>query len=192
MVDSNRALTIGPELAKLTGPYPPPEDVLEAVSAGQREKAILARLWVSEGIPFALFRAECVHDLRSAQAARDALHLRRRHARRHPGAAGAQSSRVRRHRLQLDETTVQVLKEPGKALETKSQLWAMMSPGPEPPIVVFEYDRPARAMSPDGCWRGSAVRCTPMATAATARRCANTTWCTWSVGAMPDADSPTC
>ena len=29
----------------------------------------------------------------------------------------------------MDETTVQVLKEPGKAPETKSQLWAMMSPG---------------------------------------------------------------
>ena len=44
----------------------------------------------------------------------------------------------------MDETTVQVLKEPGKAPESKSQLWAMMSPGPEPPIVVFEYD-PTRA-----------------------------------------------
>ena len=40
----------------------------------------------------------------------------------------------------MDETTVQVLKEPGKAPESKSQLWAMMSPGPEPPIVVFVYD----------------------------------------------------
>ena len=44
----------------------------------------------------------------------------------------------------MDETTVQVLKEPGKAPETKSQLWALMSPGPEPPIVVFDYD-PTRA-----------------------------------------------
>jgi len=46
--------------------------------------------------------------------------------------------------LLMDETTVQVLKEPGKAPESKSQLWAMMSPGPEPPIVVFEYD-PSRS-----------------------------------------------
>ena len=44
----------------------------------------------------------------------------------------------------MDETTVQVLKEPGKAPESKSQLWAMMSPGPEPPIVVFVYD-PSRS-----------------------------------------------
>ena len=44
----------------------------------------------------------------------------------------------------MDETTVQVLKEPGKAPESKSQMWALMSPGPEPPIVVFAYD-PTRA-----------------------------------------------
>ena len=47
---------------------------------------------------------------------------------------------VERAYLLMDETTVQVLKEPGKAPESKSQLWAMMSPGPEPSIVVFEYD----------------------------------------------------
>ena len=46
--------------------------------------------------------------------------------------------------LLMDETTVQVLKEPGKAPESKSQLWAQMSAGPEPPIVLFEYD-PTRA-----------------------------------------------
>ena len=44
----------------------------------------------------------------------------------------------------MDETTVQVLKEPGKTAELKSQLWAQMSGGPGPPIVVFEYD-PTRA-----------------------------------------------
>ena len=46
--------------------------------------------------------------------------------------------------LLMDETTVQVLKEPGKAAQSKSQLWAQMSAGPEPPIVVFDYD-PTRA-----------------------------------------------
>ena len=50
-------------------------------------------------------RTERVHHLRSAQAAWDALHLRSRHARRHPGTAGAQSSRVRRHRLQQGRGT---------------------------------------------------------------------------------------
>ena len=46
--------------------------------------------------------------------------------------------------LLMDETTVQVLKEPGKTAESKSQLWAQMSAGPEPPIVLFDYD-PTRA-----------------------------------------------
>ena len=42
--------------------------------------------------------------------------------------------------LLMDETTVQVLEEPGKAAQSKSQLWAQMSAGPEPPIVLFEDD----------------------------------------------------
>ena len=46
--------------------------------------------------------------------------------------------------LLMDETTVQVLKEPGKVPESKSQLWAQMSAGPGPPIVLFDYD-PTRA-----------------------------------------------
>ena len=37
----------------LTGTYPRAQDLLEAAAVGQREKAILARLWISEGIPFA-------------------------------------------------------------------------------------------------------------------------------------------
>ena len=47
---------------------------------------------------------------------------------------------VERPYLLMDETTVQVLKEPGKTPELKSQLWAQMSAGPEPTIVLFEYD----------------------------------------------------
>jgi transposase len=42
--------------------------------------------------------------------------------------------------LLMDETTVQVLKEPGKAPEAKSYLWAQMSPAPEALIVLFDYD----------------------------------------------------
>ncbi len=56
MVDSSRAFAIGSQLTKLTGAYPRSQDVLEAATEGQREKAILARLWVSEGIPFAFRR----------------------------------------------------------------------------------------------------------------------------------------
>jgi len=46
--------------------------------------------------------------------------------------------------LLMDETTVQVLKEPGKAAESKSYLWAQMSPAPEAPIVLFDYE-PSRS-----------------------------------------------
>ena len=42
--------------------------------------------------------------------------------------------------LLMDETTVQVLKEPGKTAESTSYLWAQMSAGGEAPIVLFDYD----------------------------------------------------
>ena len=53
MVGATRAFAIGPHLARVTGAYPRPQDVLAAAAVGRREKAILARLWMSEGIPFA-------------------------------------------------------------------------------------------------------------------------------------------
>ena len=46
-----------PPLAALGGAYPASEDVLQAVALGPWERSVVARLWVSEGIPFA-FR-EC-------------------------------------------------------------------------------------------------------------------------------------
>ena len=46
-----------PPLAALSGAYPASEDVLQAVALGPQERSVVARLWVSEGIPFA-FR-EC-------------------------------------------------------------------------------------------------------------------------------------
>ena len=46
-----------PRLATLKGVYPASEEVLRAVTLGPRERSIVARLWVSEGIPYA-FR-EC-------------------------------------------------------------------------------------------------------------------------------------
>jgi transposase len=42
-----------------------------------------------------------------------------------------------------DETTVQVLKEPGRAAQTKSYLWAQMN-GTGPPVRLFSY-RPSRS-----------------------------------------------
>ena len=55
MADRTGAFVARPGLDKLTdaGAYPLPRDMLEAAEEGRREKAILARLWMSEGIPFA-------------------------------------------------------------------------------------------------------------------------------------------
>lgn len=41
--------------------------------------------------------------------------------------------------LQMDETTFQVLKEPGKAPQSKSQLWVQRAMHPQRPIVLFSY-----------------------------------------------------
>lgn len=43
--------------------------------------------------------------------------------------------------LQCDETRCQVLKEPGKAAQTQSYLWAQRGGTSENPIVLFDYDR---------------------------------------------------
>lgn len=53
MKKNNRTFGVGPRLAKLTGLYPPPDQVFAAAGVGDRERAVLARLWISEGIPFA-------------------------------------------------------------------------------------------------------------------------------------------
>ena len=42
--------------------------------------------------------------------------------------------------LQMDETTVQVLKEPGKTAQSKSYLWVQRGGPPETPIILFDYD----------------------------------------------------
>jgi transposase len=42
--------------------------------------------------------------------------------------------------LQMDETTVQVLKEPGKTAQSKSYLWVQKGGPPDKPVVLFDYD----------------------------------------------------
>ena len=93
----------------------------------------------------------------------------------------------------MDETTVQVLKEPGQGGGIEIAAVGDDEPGAGAAHRGVRVRPDPRGRGPhDGCWQGSAERCTPMATAATARRCANTAWCTWPVGGMVDADSPTC
>jgi transposase len=42
--------------------------------------------------------------------------------------------------LQMDETTVQVLKEPGKTAQSKSYLWLQRGGPPDRPVLLYDYD----------------------------------------------------
>ena len=42
--------------------------------------------------------------------------------------------------LQMDETTVQVLKEDGRAAQTKSRMWVRRGGPPDKPVILFNYE----------------------------------------------------
>ena len=42
--------------------------------------------------------------------------------------------------LQMDETPVQVLKEPGKTAQSKSYIWLQRGGPPDQPVVLYDYD----------------------------------------------------
>ena len=42
--------------------------------------------------------------------------------------------------IQMDETTVQVLKEPGKTAQSKSYLWLQRGGPPDQPVLLYNYD----------------------------------------------------
>jgi transposase len=42
--------------------------------------------------------------------------------------------------LQMDETTVQVLKEDGRAAQTKSHMWVRRGGAPDTPVILFNYE----------------------------------------------------
>ena len=48
--------------------------------------------------------------------------------------------------VQMDESTVQVLKEPGKTAQSKSYLWLQRGGPPEQPVILFDYD-PSRSQA---------------------------------------------
>ena len=48
--------------------------------------------------------------------------------------------------IHMDETPIQVLKEPGRAPTSKSQMWVQRGGPPGKPVILFEYD-PSRAQS---------------------------------------------
>ena len=54
-----------------------------------------------------------------------------------------------RHILHADETTLQVLKEPGRSAETKSYMWLYRTGRGGPPIVLYEYQTTRASKHPD-------------------------------------------
>jgi transposase len=46
--------------------------------------------------------------------------------------------------LQMDETTLQVLKEDGRPAQSKSQMWVRRGGPPDTPVILFDYD-PSRS-----------------------------------------------
>ena len=46
--------------------------------------------------------------------------------------------------MQMDETTVQVLKEDGRAAQAKSRMWVRRGGSPQQPVILFDYE-PTRA-----------------------------------------------
>ena len=46
---------------------------------------------------------------------------------------------VRKGILQMDETTVQILQEPGKTTSSESYLWIQRSGPPTQPVVLYDY-----------------------------------------------------
>ena len=50
--------------------------------------------------------------------------------------------------IHCDETTVQVLEEPGKSAQSKSYMWVQVSGTPEQPVVLFDYDPSRSAQVP--------------------------------------------
>ena len=53
---------VGWRLAKLTGSYPPADEVLAGAGVGKRERVVLGRLWISEGIPFAFRKCPALYE----------------------------------------------------------------------------------------------------------------------------------
>jgi len=56
---------------------------------------------------------------------------------------------VTRDILHADETTLQVLKEPGRSAETKSYMWLYRTGREGPPIILYEYQTTRASKHPD-------------------------------------------
>jgi transposase len=56
--------------------------------------------------------------------------------------------------LHADETTLQVLKEPGRAAETKSYMWLYRTGSQGPPIVIYDYQETRSGEHPKNFLKG--------------------------------------
>jgi hypothetical protein len=56
--------------------------------------------------------------------------------------------------IHCDETTVQVLEEPGKSPQSKSYMWVQATGTGEPPVVLFDYDPTRSAAVPSRLFEG--------------------------------------
>ncbi len=61
---------------------------------------------------------------------------------------------IKRDILHADETTLQVLKEPGREAESKSYMWLYRTGREGPPIVLFDYQKTRSAEHPKAFLRG--------------------------------------
>lgn len=61
---------------------------------------------------------------------------------------------LQKDHLHADETTLQVLKEPGRAAETKSYMWLYRTGREGPPIVLYDYQTTRASKHPDSFLSG--------------------------------------
>jgi transposase len=61
---------------------------------------------------------------------------------------------LKRNVLHADETTLQVLKEPGRAAETKSYMWLYRTGSQGPPIVIYDYQETRSGEHPKNFLKG--------------------------------------
>ena len=59
--------------------------------------------------------------------------------------------------IHIDETQVQVLKEPGKSPQSRSYMWVQRGGPPDTPVIHFHYDPSEPQMLRTSCWKAFQV-----------------------------------
>ena len=71
---------------------------------------------------------------------------------------------VQRDILHADESTLQVLREPGRPAESKSYMWLYRTGKDGPPIVLYDYQTTRAGKHPANFLPALRVICRPMGT----------------------------